>query len=141
MHHRGLQGKLIIDSFAVIREAAVRTLGKRHYDVQLYGGWLMINGMLAEMQTGEGKTLATTLPSCSAALSGIPVHVITANDYLAQRDCETLDPLYRRLGLSASWVIDGMTPEQCQKGLPGRYRTHHQQTDCLRLPARSHRNG
>ena len=115
LHHRGLQEKLVIDSFAVIREAAARTLGKRHYDVQLYGGWLMINGMLAEMQTGEGKTLATTLPSCSAALSGIPVHVITANDYLAQRDCETLEPLYRRLGLSANWVIDGMTPEQCQK--------------------------
>ena len=115
LHHHGLQEKLVIDSFAIIREAAERTLGKRHYDVQLYGGWLMINGMLAEMQTGEGKTLATTLPSCSAALSGIPVHVITANDYLAQRDCETLEPLYRRLGLSANWVIDGMTPEQCQK--------------------------
>lgn len=115
LHHSGLQERMVIDSFAVIREAAARTLGKRHYDVQLYGGWLMINGMLAEMQTGEGKTLATTLPSCSAALSGIPVHVITANDYLAQRDCETLEPLYRRLGLSASWVIDGMTPEQCQK--------------------------
>ncbi|MCP4767155.1 MAG: prepilin peptidase [Gammaproteobacteria bacterium] len=115
LYHRGLQEKLVIDSFAVIREAAARTLGKRHYDVQLYGGWLMINGMLAEMQTGEGKTLTTTLPSCSAALSGIPVHIITANDYLAQRDCETLAPLYRRLGLSASWVIDGMTPQQCQK--------------------------
>ena len=115
LHHRGLQENMVIDSFAVIREAATRTLGKRHYDVQLYGGWLMMNGMLAEMQTGEGKTLATTLPACSAALSGIPVHVITANDYLAQRDCETLEPLYQRLGLSASWVIGGMTPEQCQK--------------------------
>jgi len=114
LHKPGLVDQVIIDTFAVIREAAGRTLGKRHYDVQLYGGWLMINGMLAEMQTGEGKTLATTLPACTAALGGIPVHVITANDYLAQRDCEILTPLYSRLGLTASWVIDGMTPEQCQ---------------------------
>jgi preprotein translocase subunit SecA len=115
LHHQGLQKKLVIDSFAIIREAAGRMLGKRHYDVQLYGGWLMINGMLAEMHTGEGKTLTTTLPACSAALAGIPVHVITANDYLAQRDCELLEPLYRRLGLSASWVIEGMTPQECQQ--------------------------
>ena len=114
LHQQGLVDNLILDSFAVIREAAARTLDKRHYDAQLYGGWLMINGMLAEMQTGEGKTLATTLPACTAALAGIPVHVITANDYLAQRDCELLTPLYSRLGLTASWVIDGMTPEQCQ---------------------------
>ena len=115
LHHLGLVDRVIIDTFAVVREAAGRTLGKRHYDVQLYGGWLMINGMLAEMQTGEGKTLTTSLPACTAALSGIPVHVITANDYLAKRDCEILEPLYQRLGLSASWVIDGMTPEECQK--------------------------
>ena len=79
----GLQEALIIEAFAVIREAAGRVLGKRHFDTQLYGGWLMINGMLAEMQTGEGKTLTATLPACTAALAGIPVHVITANDYLA----------------------------------------------------------
>jgi preprotein translocase subunit SecA len=115
LHHLGLVDQVIIDTFAVVREAAGRTLDKRHYDVQLYGGWLMINGMLAEMQTGEGKTLTTSLPACTAALSGIPVHVITANDYLAKRDCEILAPLYQRLGLSASWVIDGMTPEECQK--------------------------
>jgi preprotein translocase subunit SecA len=115
LQHIGLVDQVIIDTFAVVREAAGRTLGKRHYDVQLYGGWLMINGMLAEMQTGEGKTLTTSLPACTAALSGIPVHVITANDYLAKRDCEILEPLYQRLGLSASWVIDGMTPEECQK--------------------------
>ena len=114
LHQQGLVDNLIFNTFAVICEAAARTLGKRHYDAQLYGGWLMINGMLAEMQTGEGKTLTTTLPACTAALAGIPVHVITANDYLAQRDCEILIPLYNRLGLSASWVIDGMTPEQCQ---------------------------
>jgi preprotein translocase subunit SecA len=115
LHHLGLVDQGIINTFALIREASGRTLGKRHYDVQLYGGWLMINGMLAEMQTGEGKTLTTSLPACTAALSGIPVHVITANDYLARRDCEILAPLYQRLGLTASWVVDGMTPEACQQ--------------------------
>jgi preprotein translocase subunit SecA len=114
LHQQGLVDSLILNTFAVIREAAARTLDKRHYDAQLYGGWLMINGMLAEMQTGEGKTLATTLPACTAALAGIPVHIITANDYLAQRDCEILTPLYSHLGLTSSWVIDGMSPEQCQ---------------------------
>lgn len=110
-HH--LARHLVIKSFAVIREVACRTLGKRHYDVQLFGGWIMINGMLAEMETGEGKTLATTLPACTAALAGIPVHVITANDYLATRDALTMTPLYERLGLLASPVVDGMqTPER-----------------------------
>ncbi len=105
---------LVIKSFAIIREVAFRTLGKRHYDVQLFGGWIMINGMLAEMQTGEGKTLATTLPACTAALAGIPVHVITANDYLAARDANTMMPLYDRLGLTASAVVDGMNTAERQ---------------------------
>ena len=72
----------------------------------------MINGMLAEMETGEGKTLTTTLPACTAALAGIPVHVITANDYLAARDAEIMLPLYQRLGLSCGSVVDGMETEQ-----------------------------
>ena len=108
LHRQGLHKSLIIKTFAVIREAAGRTLGKRHFDVQLFGGWLMINGMLAEMETGEGKTLTTTLPACTAALAGIPVHVITANDYLAERDAEIMLPLYQRLGLTAASVVDGM---------------------------------
>ncbi len=108
LHRQGLRKPLVIETFAVIREIATRTLGKRHFDVQLFGGWLMINGMLAEMETGEGKTLTTTLPACTAALAGIPVHVITANDYLAARDAETMRPLYRRLGLSGGSVVDGM---------------------------------
>jgi len=116
LHRRGLQEALMIESFAVIREAAGRVLGKRHFDTQLYGGWLMINGMLAEMQTGEGKTLTTTLPACTAALAGIPVHVITANDYLAERDCEIMLPLYQRLGLSATSIVDGMDAQQCRQG-------------------------
>jgi preprotein translocase subunit SecA len=110
----GLQEPLIIQAFATIREVAGRTLGKRHFDAQLFGGWVMINGMIvhqgkiAEMQTGEGKTLAVTLPSCTAALAGIPVHVITANDYLAARDAEMMQPLYKRLGLVAGSVTDGL---------------------------------
>jgi len=114
LRRQGLQKTLIIETFAVIRETAGRTLGKRHFDVQLFGGWLMINGMLAEMETGEGKTLTTTLPACTAALAGIPVHVITANDYLAARDAETMLPLYRRLGLSGGSVVDGMETDQCR---------------------------
>ena len=108
LRREGLRKDLIFRAFAVIREAASRTLGKSHYEVQLFGGWIMINGMLAEMQTGEGKTLTTTLPACTAALAGIPVHVITANDYLAARDCEIMLPLYQRLGLSGASVVDGM---------------------------------
>jgi preprotein translocase subunit SecA len=115
MHRQGLQQALIIESFAVIREAAGRVLGKRHFNTQLYGGWLMMNGKLAEMQTGEGKTLTTTLPACTAALAGIPVHVITANDYLAERDCEIMLPLYQRLGLTGASVVDGMDPQQCRQ--------------------------
>lgn len=115
LHQHGLKRPLTIKAFAIIREVSGRTLGKRHFDVQLFGGWLMINGMLAEMDTGEGKTLTTTLPACTAALAGIPVHLITANDYLAARDCETMQPLYDRLGLSSSSVVDGLETKQRQQ--------------------------
>ncbi len=111
LQRHGLKEDLIAQAFAIIREAANRTLGKRHFDVQIYGGWLMIHGMLVEMATGEGKTLTTTLPACTAAMAGIPVHVITANDYLAARDADLIQPLYQRLGISAGSVIDGMETE------------------------------
>ncbi|MCP4433754.1 MAG: hypothetical protein GY806_22510 [Gammaproteobacteria bacterium] len=116
LHRCGLTRQLILKSFAIIREASARVLAKCHYDVQVYGGWLMINDMLAEMETGEGKTLTTTLASCTAALAGIPVHVITANDYLAARDCEIMQPLYDRLGLSSASIVDGMETDQRQQG-------------------------
>jgi preprotein translocase subunit SecA len=112
LHQQGLPKHLIFKAFAVIREVSGRTLGKTHFDVQLFGGWVMINGKLAEMETGEGKTLTMTLPACTAALAGIPVHIITANDYLAARDAETMAPLYQRLGLQASSVVDGVTLEE-----------------------------
>ena len=99
-------------SFALIREVATRVTGMRHYDVQLLGGYAMLKGMVAEMETGEGKTLTATLPTCTAAFAGMPVHVITVNDYLAQRDAETMGPIYRALGLTVGWVVHGMSPEE-----------------------------
>jgi len=103
---RGLVDELVISSFALIRELAGRTLKMRHYDSQVLGGWVMLNGMLAEMETGEGKTLTATLPACTAAMAGIPVHVITVNDYLAQRDAELMSPLYKLLGLTVAAVTE-----------------------------------
>jgi preprotein translocase subunit SecA len=94
------------ECFAIVRELAYRTLGTPHYDVQLMAGWVMARGMLAEMETGEGKTLAATLPASAAALAGIPVHVISSNDYLVQRDAEALRPLYQALGLSVGTVTE-----------------------------------
>ncbi len=111
LHRHGLQDKLIFQAFAIIREVSRRVLGKKHFDVQLLGGWVMMNGMIAEMQTGEGKTLTATLASCTAALAGIPVHVVTANDYLVSRDEELLRPLYEWLGISSAIIIDGMDIE------------------------------
>ncbi len=103
---RGLANELVISAFALIRELAGRTLKMRHYDSQVLGGWVILNGMLAEMETGEGKTLTATLPACTAAMAGIPVHVITVNDYLAQRDAELMAPLYKLLGLTVSAVTE-----------------------------------
>jgi preprotein translocase subunit SecA len=97
--------------FALVREAAARSIGQRHFAVQLIGGWAMLRGMLAEMETGEGKTLAATLAASTAALAGRAVHVITVNDYLAERDARSMDPIYRALGLTVGCVRQGMTPD------------------------------
>jgi preprotein translocase subunit SecA len=86
--------------FALIREASKRTLGLRHYDVQLIGAWAMLRGMVAEMRTGEGKTLCATVAAATAGLMSLPVHVITVNDYLAARDAAEMTPLYKFLGLT-----------------------------------------
>jgi preprotein translocase subunit SecA len=102
----GLTDELMHQSFAIVREVADRTLGTPHYDVQLMGGWIMANGMLAEMATGEGKTLTATLPAATAALAGIPVHVISSNDYLVARDAESMGPIYRALGLSVGTITN-----------------------------------
>ena len=106
LRREGLTEPLIAHSFALVREVAQRTVGMAHYDVQLMGGWAMTMGMLAEMDTGEGKTLTATLPACAAALAGIPVHVISVNDYLVQRDAEAMGPIYRALGLSVGTILE-----------------------------------
>jgi len=98
--------------FAIVREVAGRRLGMRHFDVQLVGGWVLLNGMVAEMQTGEGKTLTATLPAVTVALTGVPVHIITVNDYLAQRDAEWMGPVYKALGLSVGTIVQGMGVEE-----------------------------
>jgi preprotein translocase subunit SecA len=106
----GFQASLVAQSFALVREIAGRTVGMRHFDSQLRGGWIMLNGMIAEMDTGEGKTLAATLPACTAALAGLPVHIITVNDYLTERDAESMGPVYKALGLTVGAVVNGMEP-------------------------------
>ena len=100
----GLSDDHAAKAFSLVREAASRTLGQRHYDTQILGGWVLLKGMLAEMETGEGKTLTATLTACTAALAGIPVHAITANDYLAQRDAQLMAPIYKMMGLTVSAV-------------------------------------
>ena len=100
LYHQGLgEESLILQAFATIREASARSLGKSHFDVQLYGGWLMINGMLAEMETGEGKTLTMTLPACTAALAGIPVHVVGGASEAAELEGATLWQTHRHVTL------------------------------------------
>ncbi|HZT07949.1 MAG TPA: preprotein translocase subunit SecA [Chloroflexota bacterium] len=99
---------LLPEAFAVVREAARRTIGQRHYDVQLIGGVVLHSGKIAEMRTGEGKTLVATLPAYLNALSGEGVHVVTVNDYLAKRDSEWMGPIYRFLGLSVGAIQHDM---------------------------------
>jgi preprotein translocase subunit SecA len=106
----GFQRDLVARSFGLVREIARRTLNMRHLDVQLLGGLAMLNGMVAEMETGEGKTLTATLPACAMAFSGVPVHIITVNDYLAGRDAEWMGPIYRALGLTVGTIRHGIDP-------------------------------
>ncbi|MDO8434907.1 MAG: preprotein translocase subunit SecA [Candidatus Binatus sp.] len=98
--------------FAVVREAAKRTLGQRHFDVQLIGGMVLHSGKIAEMKTGEGKTLVATLPAVLNALTGRGVHVVTVNDYLARRDAEWMGRIYNFLGLSVGVIVHGLTDQQ-----------------------------
>ena len=103
---------LLVDAFATVREAAKRVLGQRHFDVQLMGGMVLHRGMIAEMRTGEGKTLVATLPVYLNALSGKGVHVVTVNDYLAKRDSEWMGQIYKFLGLSVDCIVHGLDDEQ-----------------------------
>ncbi len=101
---------LLPESFALVREASLRTLGLRHYDVQLIGGMVLHQGEIAEMKTGEGKTLMATLAVYLNTMSGKSAHVVTVNDYLARRDAEWMSPVYTALGLTVGVAIPGMTP-------------------------------
>ncbi|HTT97587.1 MAG TPA: preprotein translocase subunit SecA [Rhizomicrobium sp.] len=103
---------ILPEAFAVVREAAKRTLGQRHFDVQLVGGMVLHYGNIAEMKTGEGKTLVATLPVYLNALAGEGVHVVTVNDYLASRDAEWMGQVYRFLGLTVGCIVHGLTDEQ-----------------------------
>jgi preprotein translocase subunit SecA len=115
LHSKGLTDELLCRAFATIKEVATRELNMSHYDSQLLGGWIMMQGMVAEMQTGEGKTLTATLPAGCAAMAGMPVHVVTVNDYLVKRDAEIMLPVYKRLGLTVGCVVDGMSEQERQQ--------------------------
>ncbi len=129
---------LLEPAFAVVREAARRVLDMRHYDVQLIGGMVLHQGKIAEMKTGEGKTLVATLPVYLNALEGKGVHVVTVNDYLARRDAEWMGQVYRFLGLSVGVIQHGLDRRRAAAGLRRRHHLRHQQRVRLRLPARQH---
>ena len=109
---RRLLDELLPQAFAVVREASRRVLGMRHFDVQLIGGMVLHDGQIAEMKTGEGKTLVATLPSYLNALTGRGVHVVTVNDYLARRDAEWMGQIHRFLGLSVGLIQQDMSPPE-----------------------------
>ncbi|MGH7749295.1 MAG: DEAD/DEAH box helicase, partial [Candidatus Dormibacteria bacterium] len=106
---------LLGEAFAVVREASKRTLGQRHFDVQMVGGMVLHHGGIAEMRTGEGKTLVATLAVYLNALEGKGVHVVTVNDYLAKRDAEWMGRIHHFLGLEVGVILSDMTPEERRK--------------------------
>src|SRR6202521_2416170 len=103
---------ILVPAFATVREAGKRTLGQRHFDVQLIGGMVLHEGRIAEMKTGEGKTLVATLPVYLNALAGRGVHVVTVNDYLARRDAEWMGQIYAFLGLSVGVIVHGINDDE-----------------------------
>src|SRR5690554_4017250 len=106
---------ILPEAFAVVREAAKRTLGQRHFDVQLMGGIVLHNGRIAEMKTGEGKTLVATLSVYLNALEEKGVHIVTVNDYLAQRDADWMGQIYKFLGMSVGVIVHGLDFQQRQE--------------------------
>jgi len=107
--------ELLPDAFATVREAAKRSLGQRHYDVQILGGIVLHKGMIAEMKTGEGKTLVSTLSSYLNVIGGSHVHIVTVNDYLAKRDCEWMGQVYKKLGLTTGFIVNGIDDQDRKK--------------------------
>ena len=129
---------LLPEAFAVAREAAWRVLDQRPFDVQVMGGAALHFGNVAEMKTGEGKTLTCVLPAYLNALAGKGVHIVTVNDYLAKRDAEWMGRVHRFLGLDVGVILSGMTPDERRVGVCRRHHLRHQQRVRLRLPARQH---
>ena len=129
---------LLPEAFAVVREAGRRVLNMRHFDVQLIGGAVLHKGKIAEMKTGEGKTLVATLPAYLNALEGKGVHVVTVNDYLARRDSEWMGRIYRFLGMTVGVIQHDLNDAGAAGRLRRRHHLRHQQRVRLRLPARQH---
>jgi preprotein translocase subunit SecA len=123
LRERAMNGEpaetLLVESFALVREASKRVLGMRPFDVQLLGGVVLHQGKIAEMKTGEGKTLVATLPVYLNALSGKGVHVVTVNDYLARRDAEWMGKVYRFLGLSVGCIQHGLSDQERRRVYAG----------------------
>lgn len=107
--------ELLAEAFATVREVSLRTLGLRHFDVQLIGGMVLHEGNIAEMRTGEGKTLVATLPAYLNAISGRGVHIVTVNDYLAKRDSQWMKPIYEFLGLTVGVIYPDMSHKEKQE--------------------------
>ena len=110
-----LLNEVIPESFALVREAAKRTLGERHYDVQLAGGLVLHQGKIAEMKTGEGKTLVSTLPAYLNSLTGDGVHIVTVNDYLAKRDSEWMGKVFNFLGVTTGCITNELNDVERKK--------------------------
>ena len=128
----------VVPAFALVREAGRRKLGMRHFDVQLIGGIVLHEGKIAEMKTGEGKTLVATLPAVLNALAGRGVHIVTVNDYLARRDAEWMSPIYRALGLTVGVIVHDLERRAAPRGLRRGHHLRHQQRIRLRLSPRQH---
>jgi len=118
---------LLVEAFAVVREASLRVLGMRHFDVQLIGGMVLNDGKIAEMRTGEGKTLTATLAVYLNALPGKGAHVVTVNDYLASRDAEWMGRVYNFLGLSVGTILSNQDNESKNGCVRRRHYIRHQQ--------------
>ncbi len=127
---------LIAESFALVREAAKRTIKQRHYDVQLVGGSAIHFRSVAEMETGEGKTLVATLPCFLNALPGKGIHVVTVNDYLAERDAKWMGEIYRFLGMTVGCIQTGMQDGERLRRIQLRHHLRHREGVRVRLPPR-----
>jgi len=127
---------LLVEAFATVREAAKRTLGQRHFDVQLMGGIILHRGMIAEMKTGEGKTLVSTLPVYLNALTGRGAHVVPSTTTSPTATAEVMGQIYNYLGMSVGCIVHDLDDPERREQIPLRHHLRHQQRARLRLSAR-----